>query len=107
MYYEFRCGNGHDEIKWLTKRPMIDAHLPEFCPECGEHAIRQFSLPQVNMGEMVAPGFMRTNEPPDDMKPDRFHKELRDDIDNYKIVSTPTHTRRAGTIDRPNEKRGD
>jgi len=107
MYYEFECSNKHDIIQWITKRPMIDAHLPEYCPTCGEHAIRRFSLPQINMNDMVSPGFKRTSEPPDDMKPDTFHPELQKDIDNYKIVSTPTHTRRAGTIERPNETRGE
>ena len=105
MYYEFECNHEHDLIQWLSKRPMIDAHLPEYCPECGAHAIRLYSLPQINMNDMVADGFKRTTEPPDDCKPDQFGDKLRDDLEHYKIVSTPTHTRRAGTIDRPNKKK--
>jgi len=96
MYYEFECKNpeAHETLVWTTRRPMIDAHLPEYCEVCGEHATRLYSLPQVCMGEMVAEGFKRTDEPPDYAKPDNWHEKMARDMDNYKIVSTPTHTKR-------------
>lgn len=85
---------------------MKDAPNTEFCINCQLPVDRVFTAPEIHMNEMAGKDqfgneYRRTNEPPDNLKPDTYHESLRKDLDNWKIVSTRTKTRRAGTVERP------
>lgn len=111
MFYEYVCHNTyahpyqHGYHYWLARKPIAECNTPAPCPLCGLYGTRMFSVPTINKNEMVADGFRRTNEPPDELKPDQWNENVRHDMDHYKVVSTPSTTRIAGTIDRPNKKK--
>lgn len=103
MFYEYFCIPCHN--LFLLRMPMDEASMEaKPCPECDTPSQRIISIPSVCMNEWVAEGYRRTSEPPDDLKPEKWHENLRHDMENYKVVSTPSTTRLAGTIDRPNKK---
>lgn len=80
MFYEYYCEECHEHS--TVNKPIEDRNRDEHCEICDYPLKRLFSLPIIHMNEMVAEGFRRTNEPPDDLKPDGYHKTMRDEIEN-------------------------
>ena len=78
---------------------MAEASRKEPCKHCGEATQRVYSFPQINMGNMVAEGYKKTNEPADWAKEDSWSKDMVNDISKADIVSYPDHTRRMGKVD--------
>ena len=103
MRYEYYCK--YCDLPQEVVKPIKDVKATEWCKLCQLPLERRFSIPQVNMkrmaGNVNGEDFAVTNEPPDDLKPDTYHEKLQGDLDNWKIISTPTHTRRAGTVEKP------
>ena len=103
MRYEYYCK--YCDLHQEVKKPMDKAKDTEWCKLCQLPLERRFSIPSVNMKKMAGTvngeDYAITNEPPDDVKPDTYQKPLRDDLDNWKVISTPSTTRRAGTVERP------
>ena len=103
MRYEYYCR--YCKLDQEVVKPIKDVKDTEWCRLCQLPLERRFSIPQVNMKKMAGrvngEDFAVTNEPPDDLKPDTYHEKLQNDLDNWKIISTPTHTRRAGTVEKP------
>ena len=103
MRYEYHCKycNLPHEINKSIDR-MKDT---EFCRQCSLPLERKFSIPVIHIPKMAGniggEDYRITNEPPEELKPDHYQESLKHDLEHWKIVSTPTHTRRAGTIERP------
>ena len=103
MRYEYYCR--YCKLPQEVVKPLDRVKDTEWCINCQLPLERRFSIPEIKMkrsaGILNGEDYAIVNEPPDELKPDQYHKPLRDDLEHYKIVSTPTHTRRAGTIERP------
>jgi len=71
VFYEYKCLNCGNKL--LINKLIKNAGVMEVCPTCGETLCRVFSSIEIHMNRMVADGVVRTNEPPDDMKPNTYH----------------------------------
>lgn len=103
MRYVYHCR--YCNLRQEVVKPMKDVKNTEFCINCQLPVDRVFTPPVIATNDMVAEGYRRTNEPPEHDKPEHWNSNLRHDMEHYKVVSTPSTTRIAGTIDRPNKKR--
>ena len=81
MFYEYKCIGCRAEV--LINKPIEQANIIEVCPECREFLKRVYSSPTIHMNRMIAEGIRRTNEPPDELKPDTYHWDNEKNITSY------------------------
>ena len=91
MFYEYQCVDCDRSI--VVNKLMEESDGEELCPYCEKVLHREFSVPYIHMGRMVAEGFERTSEPPEELKPKNYTGKLRDQVERIPhMVSYPNRS---------------
>jgi len=67
----------------LIQKPMAEASDPHWCAHCECKLQRVYTVPSIHMNEWIGEGWKRTNEPPDDLKPDTYHWDTEKHMTSY------------------------